>query len=308
MNGKRKTPEIDDHKENEQTKPTKKVHTTQNLFNFFSKKPKNSKKSIKAKEKPIKPKSQINGKKSQTPTKSKPQTLTEYLKDESEIGSSRKTIHQNIPNESECSPEPDLKNFRSLELPSFLKDREASYKLVNLSDQIAENPEKSPLSKCFWSTGVFSQAFPYFLVSETLEAVARQSGENSVQNKRRMLANLLLEAIKQSPSELFVLYNFLTCRFDADFRQKDILIGNETILKLVGKLSGKTLKHMREGLKKVGDLGSLAEMSRADQKTISTFFVPVKTKDLNMKVTLYDCFKTLQKLADIRKCLFRGNF
>jgi hypothetical protein len=65
---------------------------------------------------------------------------------------------------------------------------------------------------------------------------------------------------------------------------------------------------MREGLKKEGDLGTLAEMSRANQKTINTFFVPVKTRDINLKVTLFYCFNVLKKLANIRKTLYLTNF
>lgn len=305
MKGKRKFPGLE--KENEQTKPTKKVQKTPNLFNFFSKKQENAQKTIKSEGTSSKPKSPIDSQKPEPTRTLNPKRLSDYL-DEPMNKASKNDSPKSIQDKPDKTPKQNLKVFRSLPLPSFLTDKQTSYKLVNLSEQIVQNPKKSPLSKCFWSTGVFSQAFPYFLVSETLDAVGQQVGANSVQNKRNMLANLFLEAIRQSPSELFVMYNFLTCRFDADFRQKDINVGNETILKLVGKLSGKTLKFMREGLRKVGDLGSLAEMSRSDQKTINTFFVPVKTKDLNMKVTLFSCFKTLQKLADIRECGLPGNF
>ena len=268
------------------------------MFSFFNKTPSSSKKSVKEKiiqieEQPIKNASvnKIENKKSVK--------MTEFItpKENNRIIPKTKSL---IP-EVKISQNLNNKNFKEIELPDFLTKKEGSYKIMELSDKIAENSSENVLSKTFWSTGSFSQSFPFFLVSETLDAVSKQKGENSVQTKKDIISKLFSEAISQSPSELFILYNFLTCRFDADFKQKDVHIGNETLVKIIAKLSGKTLKNIREGFKRIGDLGILAEESRANQKTINTFFVPVKTRDMNMKVTLFNCFSIIKNLAEIRK-------
>lgn len=304
MSSKRKFPGIEEDKENPLTKPIKKVLQEPNLFSFFKSSQSKSKSSV---AKVTDNDNVIQEKKDNesVPLKTAEQNtkISDLLEPKTMIIKSSKKTEMPLP------PTPqEIKDFRKLDLPEFLSIKKASYKTSELSNQISEEPQKNCLKKTFWSTGAFSQAFPYFLISESLDAVSKQKGEKSVQYKKQILENLFTEAILQSPSELFILYNFLTCRFDADFRQKDINIGNETILKVVAKLAGKTLKFIREELKKVGDLGTLSESSRAGQKTISTFFFSKKTRDVNMKVTLFHCFSELQKLADIRNTpIFSSN-
>jgi hypothetical protein len=304
MSSKRKFPGIEEEKENPSAKPLKKMNQGPNLFSFFkSTNPKTPKKTL------IVEKNE-NGNTKPPKTKEKPAnnqqiTLEKMMEPKPMIDLTPKKRKNSFSDKNnKIEQEQDkLMDFRKLKLPDFLSTKKATYKSMEMSDQINEDPKQNVLSKTFWSAGVYSQSFPYFLVSESLDAVSKQKGENSVQNKKDILANLFTETIKQSPSELFVLYNFLTCRFDADFRQKDINIGNETILKVISTLSGKTLKFIRGELKKIGDLGTLSELSREGQKTISTFFISKKTKDINMKVTLYHCFDELRKFGEISNLL-----
>ena len=303
MSSKRKFPGLEEQKENSNEKGSKKINKGSNLFSFFKKTPKNSKAKLsnsskKKEDPPIKE----NTTNKTNETISTPLTNFMKIKNDTEIIPKNELLKKK---EEKKMPTPSPKkneiDFKKLELPDFLTKKEASYKIMNLSDQIAKNTSQNVLSKTFWSTGSYSQSFPFFLVSESLDAASKQKGENSMRTKKEIISKLISEAITQSPSEVFILYNFLTCRFDADFMQKDVQIGNETILKIVGKLSGKSIKTMRESFRKIGDLGSLAEESRANQKTISTFFVPVKTRDMNMKVTMFNCFSIIKGLSEIRK-------
>ena len=311
MSSKRKYPGVTKNpiKDIENQKPIKKVNKGMNMFSFF--KPKNSQSQID---------SQISKKNSQisiekTPNKNKSESkevkpkngnIKNMLVNKNEIKiTPKKETKKKVEVEVDIQPimKMESNNFKDLDLPMFCLTKEASYKVFKLADEIAEKKDIKVLAKTFWSTGFYSQPLPYFIISETLEAVSMQSGNNSVQFKKTILSNLLYEAVKQSPWEVLTMYNILTCRFDADFIQKDPGIGQETLLKAVNKLTGKGISNLRAKFKKLGDLGTLASQCKAGQGMINSFFLSKKKKDLNLKLTQNYIFNTLKSLADIGKNL-----
>ena len=221
--------------------------------------------------------------------------------------SKSKKAKRGTPIEEEISHEkPNINfkgDFRDVDLPDYLTSIEESYKLTDLTKTICSKTDLDILSKCFETKGPFSEPMPFFAISETLESVSTQKGKGSADNKKEFLVSLISETIRQSPSEVHCLFNVLTCRFDADFKQNEVNIGQETLVKVVSKMSGKGIKQIRGELRKKGGLGIVAAENRSGQKRIGNFFQAKKIKQKNLKVTLNYWFRMLKSLGDIRKII-----
>ena len=219
-----------------------------------------------------------------------------------------KKAKRGTPIEEEIShEEPNVNfkgDFRDVDLPDYLTSVDKSYTLTDLTKIICSKTDPDILSKCFKTTGPFSEPMPFFAISETLESVSTQKGKGSSDNKKEFLVSLISETLRQSPSETHCLFNVLTCRFDADFKQNEVNIGQETLVKVVSKMSGKGIQQIRGELRKKGGLGIVAADNRSGQKRIGNFFQAKKVKQKNTKVTLNYWFRRLKSLGDIRK-LFR---
>jgi DNA ligase-1 len=137
------------------------------------------------------------------------------------------------------------------------------------------------------------QSIPFSLVVECFNYVATIKGEHSKDHIKEVLANMYRTAILLKPDELIDLYYFTTKRMAPDFESNETGIGPETLVKVIGKTTGKTRKQITDSFTLLGDLGSVAAQSKATQSTMDKFF---KKSDDKKKAGL-----TVKKVMDTFK-------
>ena len=135
------------------------------------------------------------------------------------------------------------------------------------------------------------------MVAQACEIIEANSGKDSQNITREILSNLFRSAIVLKPKELTQLFYFFLTKLGPEYEALETGIGPELLNKAVSKSTGKELKAVRAELKKTGDLGQVAMMSKKTTKTLSSMFSAKKKETPLTLKKVMDTFMTLSQTS-----------
>ena len=112
---------------------------------------------------------------------------------------------------------------------------------------------------------------PFSIVSNALAEIETIKGENSKDKIKTVLSNIFYDILINYQEDLSRLYYFLMSKVGPEYRCPELGIGKETILKCVSKATGKTDKAVKQEMKEIGDLGTIASKGKSTLGTFDKF-------------------------------------
>lgn len=119
---------------------------------------------------------------------------------------------------------------------------------------------------------------PFSLLTQVYEVVGQTKGENSKNIQKNHLAGMFKELIRRSTDDLVRGYWLSIIKCGPEYEKNELFIGKEILVKSVARSCGMSEKQVRDQVNKVGDLGEVAQNSKASQKTMDAFFTKKKVK------------------------------
>lgn len=113
---------------------------------------------------------------------------------------------------------------------------------------------------------------PFFLITETFDLVSSKSGKNSQEIKKEILTRMFEIVLERCPQELVNIFYFCILRTNVEWLQKDLGIGHEILLKSVSTATGRTTTQVRNDFRNKGCLGTVLEVSKGEQNTLSSIY------------------------------------
>ncbi|CAI2386794.1 unnamed protein product [Moneuplotes crassus] len=140
------------------------------------------------------------------------------------------------------------------------------------------------------------QHIPFSLVAHACQIIEECKGEKSQDLVKEILANVFRTAICLKPAELIPLFYFFICRLGPEYEGIETGVGNEMVVNAVTQACGKSKTKIREEVKKIGDLGTVAAESKGSIKSLASFFKP-KTPKIDKSMTVLRVFETFMSIA-----------
>jgi DNA ligase-1 len=135
---------------------------------------------------------------------------------------------------------------------------------------------------------------PFSLLTQVYEKVGNTKGENSKNIQKAYLANMFKELIRRSTDDLVRGYWLSIIKCGPEYERNELFIGKEILVKSVARSCGMSEKQVRDQVNKVGDLGEVAQNSKATQKTMDSFFTKKRAK---VPLTIEKVFATFIKIS-----------
>ncbi len=135
-----------------------------------------------------------------------------------------------------------------------------------------------------WGVG---QPVPFRALARTLAGVEAISGRHAIQE---LVCNLFRSIIATSPSDLLPAVYLCSSKLAPEVEGMELGMGEALLTKAICQTTGRQPKDVKAALKEVGDLGLVAEQSRAKQATLG---FAAKPKPLLLR----DVFKTFKDIA-----------
>lgn len=130
------------------------------------------------------------------------------------------------------------------------------------------------------------EKIPYLAFCRTLECI----DENSSRLKMiEILCNFFRSCLALSPNDLVYAVYLCLNKIAPDYEGKELGIGDSLLMKAVAEVTGRTLDAIKKEVHVKGDLGSVAESSKSNQKMI---FAPPK-------LLLCNVFNKLKQIAQL---------
>ncbi len=138
------------------------------------------------------------------------------------------------------------------------------------------------------------EKLPFSLLTQVYEKVGNTKGENSKNIQKAYLANMFKELIRRSTDDLVRGYWLSIIKCGPEYERNELFIGKEILVKSVARSCGMSEKQVRDQVNKVGDLGEVAQNSKATQKTMDSFFTKKRAK---VPLTIEKVFATFIKIG-----------
>lgn len=122
------------------------------------------------------------------------------------------------------------------------------------------------------------EKLPFSLLTQVYEKVGNTKGENSKNIQKAYLANMFKELIRRSTDDLVRGYWLSIIKCGPEYERNELFIGKEILVKSVARSCGMSEKQVRDQVNKCGDLGEVAQNSKATQKTMDSFFTKKRAK------------------------------
>jgi DNA ligase 1 len=119
---------------------------------------------------------------------------------------------------------------------------------------------------------------PFSLLTKVYEVVGQTKGENSKNIQKNHLSAMFKELIRRSTDDLVRGYWLSIIKSGPEYERNELFIGKEILVKSVARSCGMSEKQVRDQVNKLGDLGEVAQNSKASQKTMDSFFTKKKEK------------------------------
>lgn len=100
----------------------------------------------------------------------------------------------------------------------------------------------------------------------------------------------MLDVIRKTPDDLVRTVYLCINRLCPDYEGLELGIGESLLMKAIGLSVGKDLAAVKADLKKIGDLGEVAQSGKKSQTTLGGFFKP-------KALTVNQVFNELKKIA-----------
>lgn len=130
---------------------------------------------------------------------------------------------------------------------------------------------------------------PFSFLCGAFEEVSNIKGASSKEKQREVISRMLRTVLTNSASSLEMTYYLCTLRLAPDYLDKELGIGDQYIIKAIGKTSGRTAKQVKDSLTSLGDLGKVALFSRQSQRSMDAFC----TKQEKIGLTVQEVFSGL---------------
>ena len=138
------------------------------------------------------------------------------------------------------------------------------------------------------------EKLPFSLLTQVYEKVGNTKGENSKNIQKAYLSNMFKELIRRSTDDLVRGYWLSIIKCGPEYERNELFIGKEILVKSVARSCGMSEKQVRDQVNKVGDLGEVAQNSKATQKTMDSFFTKKRAK---VPLTIEKVFATFIKIS-----------
>jgi len=135
-----------------------------------------------------------------------------------------------------------------------------------------------------WGVG---EPVPFRALARTLAGVEAITGRHAIQE---LVCNLFRSIIATSPSDLLPAVYLCCSKLAPEVEGMELGLGEALLTKAICQTTGRQLKDVKVALKEVGDLGLVAEQSRAKQATLG---FAAKPKPLLLR----DVFSTFKDIA-----------
>jgi len=141
-------------------------------------------------------------------------------------------------------------------------------------------------------TWKFNENIPYTVVVDTFDAISRVSGRL---DKEALFTKLFRAVILTNPNELDAVVYLCSNTLSPAYEGLELGIGDSLLVKAVCEATGRKKDAVEDDYNSNGDLGTVALLSRASQKTLSFAAKPKPLK----------CIEVLEQLRNISKT--KGN-
>ena len=140
------------------------------------------------------------------------------------------------------------------------------------------------------------QHIPMSLIAKACQDIEECKGEKSQDAVKLTLANIFRTAIWLKPTELIPVFYFFICRLGPEYEGLETGVGSEMLQNAVSQACGRTKTKLREDVKKIGDLGTVASESKGSVKSLATFFKP-KAQVIKKEMTILRVYETFMSIA-----------
>jgi DNA ligase-1 len=100
---------------------------------------------------------------------------------------------------------------------------------------------------------------PFRFICDSFDLMGNIRGQNSIERKKILVTNMFKTLQILRPQEVADLFLFLTGRMDAEYKQDDIGVGKEILLRSIAAATGCSKEKIETDNHKVGDLGDVLE-------------------------------------------------
>ncbi|VVC39208.1 Hypothetical protein CINCED_3A009946 [Cinara cedri] len=160
------------------------------------------------------------------------------------------------------SPE---KIIESTEIQVLKNNTDKSPKLHNKISKTEYDPTKTnydPIKDAIWDLG---QPTPYIALTKTFSCIEEISGRLRI---IEILSNYFRSVIVLSPNDLLPSVYLCLNKVAPDYIGLELGIAETTLLKAIVQTTGRSMAQVKAEVKKIGDLGIVAEKSKSNQKTM----------------------------------------
>eukprot|EP00127_Corallochytrium_limacisporum_P003768 Clim_evm100s152 gene=Clim_evmTU100s152 len=140
-----------------------------------------------------------------------------------------------------------------------------------------------PVRDACWKDG---EPVPYMALSRTFEFIEGTTKRLLI---IQYLANFLESVALLTPNDLLPAVYLTVNKVAPDYANLELGLGDAIVMKAISKATGRSLQQLKGSLEKKGDLGLVAQESKANQRTM---FAP-------KPLTVEGVFKTLRSIAEL---------
>ena len=171
----------------------------------------------------------------------------------------------------------------------------SSQKVTPVKKQVIDDePQKQVETKINTDSSVSSMDFSQ--VADCLAQIEVIKGKNSQDKVKSLFKDLFLTIWEKHPNDLVLLFYFLICKIGADYKSKELGIGNENLIKCIAKAVGRSEKNIKDENKTIGDLSVIASENKGKKASLASFVTGKKQKTLTISYVL----NTLRQISEIK--------
>ncbi|CAG2111169.1 unnamed protein product [Medioppia subpectinata] len=187
-----------------------------------------------------------------------------------------------------------VKNFKQLSIKKCLFCRREMFSKTSAKPNGGQSvatrlydPSKAdynPVSDAIWKSG---ERVPYLAFASTLKMIEDTSGRLKM---IEILSNYFRSVIALSSDDLIKSIYLCLNKVCPDYEGLEMGIGESLIIKAIASATGRTKDQIKADIEKKGDMGTVAEMSRSNQKVL---FAPPKLT----VGSVFDKFKAITQMS-----------
>jgi len=143
----------------------------------------------------------------------------------------------------------------------------------------------NPITDAPFSEG---ENVPFSFIAQSLSEIEKCKGENSKDAIKEIVANVFRSVSLLHPQELASVFYFYIVKLAPEYMHKETGVGQEILVKAIARVVGRSEKEVREDRVALGDLGLVLSESKGSIRTMDSFFVKKKSKEITVFFLAYD--------------------